>query len=299
MAEGVAGEGVAELGHCAEVAGVQLGDFDGFAALHDGEVGEALLAAAGVVFDGGVVFDDAADDLEEADAAGEGVGHGLEDHQGKRLAVGDLAGGMAASGSSVLAAASMVGVRTAMGPRSTGEGHVDLDEVEQVVEGHVGEAAGEEHGEDAVFADGFVERGDEVLFGERAGLEVLLHQLVLAFGDQLDESLVAGLGVGGQVGGDFGGDLAAAIAAGGVIVGLHGDQIDDAVEAFRAGDGQLDGNTVAAPAVDQVVDEGAQSAAAAGLGVVHLIDDDDAGNAGLVGIAPDALGDRLRCRSGR
>ena len=34
-------------------------------------------------------------------------------------------------------------------------------------------------------------------------------------------------------------------------------------------------------------------AAAAGLGVVHLIDDDDAGNAGLVGVAPDALGDRL------
>jgi len=33
---------------------------------------EALLAAPRVVFDGGVVFDHAADDLEEADAAGEG-----------------------------------------------------------------------------------------------------------------------------------------------------------------------------------------------------------------------------------
>ena len=59
--EGVAGEGFAELGHGADVAGVEFEDFDGLAALHDGEVREALLAAAGVVLDGGVVLDDAAD----------------------------------------------------------------------------------------------------------------------------------------------------------------------------------------------------------------------------------------------
>ena len=80
-AEGVAGEGVAELGHGAEVAGVELGDFDGLAALHDAEVRELFLAAAGVVLERGVVLDDAADDLEEGDAAGEGIGHGFEDHE--------------------------------------------------------------------------------------------------------------------------------------------------------------------------------------------------------------------------
>ena len=72
-----------------------------------------------------------------------------------------------------------------------------------MIEGHVGEAAGEEHGEDAVFADGFVEGGDEVLFGDGAVVEVLFHQLVFAFGDELDESFVAGLGVGSQAGGNF------------------------------------------------------------------------------------------------
>jgi len=82
LAEGVAGEGFAQLGHGADVASVQLGDIGGLAALHDAEMREALLAAPRVVFDGGVVFDHAADDLEEADAAGEGIGHGLEDHQG-------------------------------------------------------------------------------------------------------------------------------------------------------------------------------------------------------------------------
>ena len=93
MSERVAGERVAELGHGAEVAGVELGDFDGLAALHDAEVGELFLAAAGVVLERGVVLDDAADDLEEADAAGEGIGHGFEDHGGGRLGVVDFARG--------------------------------------------------------------------------------------------------------------------------------------------------------------------------------------------------------------
>ena len=162
-----------------------------------------------------------------------------------------------------------------------------------MIEGHVGEAAGEQHGEDAVFADGFMERGDEVVFGDGAFLEVLFHQLVFAFGNELDESFVAGLGVGSERGGNFRGDFAAAIAAGRVGVGLHGDEIDDAVKALGVGDGQLDGNTVAAPALVQVVNEGAQAAAAAGLGVVHLIDEHDAGDVGFFGEAPDALGDGL------
>jgi hypothetical protein len=40
LAQRVAGERVAELGHCAEIAGVQLGHFDGLAALHDAQVRE-------------------------------------------------------------------------------------------------------------------------------------------------------------------------------------------------------------------------------------------------------------------
>jgi hypothetical protein len=59
--------------------------------------------------------------------------------------------------------AASMGIADGDGRALDGRGRVDLDEVEQVVEGHVGQAAGEEHREDAVFADGFVERGDEVL----------------------------------------------------------------------------------------------------------------------------------------
>ncbi len=71
-----------------------------------------------------------------------------------------------------------------------GCGGVDLEEVEQMVGGDVGFAADEQDGEDAVFANGLVERGDEVLLGDGAFGEVLLHELVFAFGDEFDENFV-------------------------------------------------------------------------------------------------------------
>ena len=161
-----------------------------------------------------------------------------------------------------------------------------------MVGGDVGDAAGEQDGEDAVFANGFVERGDEVLLGDGALGEVLFHQLVFAFGDQFDQRFVGGLGRLGEAGGNFG-DLAAAVAVGRVVEGLHGDQVDDAVKTVGVGDGQLDGDAGAAPALVQIVDEGAEAAAAAGFGVVHLVDDHEAGNVGFFGEPPDALGDGL------
>ena len=86
-----------------------------------------------------------------------------------------------------------------------GRGGVDLEEVEEVVGADVAEAAGVEDGEDAVFADGFVESGDEVLFGDGSFAEELFHELVFAFGDELDQGFVRGLGFGLEAGGDFAG----------------------------------------------------------------------------------------------
>ena len=218
LAERVAGEGVAQLGHGAQVTGVELGHFNGLAALHHAEVRQSLLVTASVVLDGDVVLDDAADDLEEGDAAGEGVAHGLEDHHGSRLFVVDFAGDW--DGIDV---GCSTGRRVADGKGLAldGRGGVDLDEVEQVVSGHVGQAAGKENREDAVFADGFMQGGDQVILGYGAFLEVLLHQLVFAFGYQLNQRLMAGLGIGGQAGRELN-NLAAAIAAGRIVEGFHG-----------------------------------------------------------------------------
>ena len=134
LPERVAGERVAELAHRAQVARVQLGDFNGFAALHDAQVREFFLAAARVVLQRGVVLDDAADDLEESNAAGERVGHGFEDHRASRTGVVDFADdGRSVGGCS--------GRFAGKGLTLSGRGRVGLDEVEEMIEGHVAEAA--------------------------------------------------------------------------------------------------------------------------------------------------------------
>src|SRR5579862_6721379 len=98
---------------------------------------------------------------------------------------------------------------------------------------HVGESAGEEHREDAIFADRLMKGGDKVLLGDSALGEELFHQLVFALGDKLDESLMGGLGLGSDACRDFPGDLAASVAARSVVESLHRDQVDHAVESLR------------------------------------------------------------------
>ena len=64
-----------------------------------------------------------------------GIGHGLEDHGGGGLGVGDFArddGGVGCCA---------VGGLGYDGRALDGRGRVDLEEVEEVIEGHVGEAA--------------------------------------------------------------------------------------------------------------------------------------------------------------
>ncbi len=131
-----------------------------------------------------------------------------------------------------------------------------------------------------------------MLLGDGSFGEVLLHQLVFAFGDQFDQRLVGGFGGMGEGGGDFS-DLAAAVAIGGVQEGLHGDQVDDSLEAVGIGDGELDRDAIAAPALVQIVNEGREAISAAGFGVVHLVDDHDARHAGFFSESPHALGDGL------
>ena len=117
------------------------------------------------------------------------------------LGVGDLRGWWTpdfespeSTAAAVAATACSAAVLTAIGRALNGRGSIDLEEVEQMIGGDVGQAAGEQHREDAVFANGFVERGDQVLLGNGALGEVLFHELVFAFGDQFHQGFVGGLG---------------------------------------------------------------------------------------------------------
>ncbi len=72
-------------------------------------------------------------------------------------------------------------------------------------------------------------------------------------------------------------------------LGVHLDQVDDALEVTLGADGQLDRNHVGA----QAVFHGLHREVEVRADLVHLVDEADAGDVVLVGLAPDLLGLRL------
>ncbi len=63
------------------------------------------------------------------------------------------------------------------------------------------------------------------------------------------------------------------------------------MEPLRIGNRQLHRHAIPSPAVYEIVDEGGQAAAAAGFGVVHLVNYNDTGDVGFFGKSPHPLGD--------
>ena len=82
---------------------------------------------------------------------------------------------------------------------------------------------------------------DDVLFRDRALVEKLFHQRIVAFGNQFDQTLVRGLGLFLHVGRNVA-DSGFAVAAHFVGVSLHPYQVDHAAETFLRADRQLHRN---------------------------------------------------------
>ena len=124
--------------------------------------------------------------------------------------------------------------------------------------------------------------------------EVLLEQLVVRLGDRLDHLLAVVLGVRAELGRDL---FDVVLRAEGLVLedeGLHLHEVDDALELVFGSDRELQGNGVLAELGADLVDHGLEVRADA----VHLVDEGDAGNAVLVGLAPHGLGLRLDAADG-
>ncbi len=130
----------------------------------------------------------------------------------------------------------------------------------------------------------------DLVDGEVLAAEVLLQQRFVGLGDGL-EHLGAVLGdVLLQVGGDV--DDVVLLAELGLPapdLGLHLDQVDDALEVALGADRQLDRNDVGAEALLH----GPHREVEVGADLVHLVDEADARHVVLVGLTPDLLGLRL------
>ena len=120
-------------------------------------------------------------------------------------------------------------------------------------------------------------------------MEVLLEDLVVGFADLLDQLLAVVLGFVQHVGRNLADDVVGAHRL--VLVGdrLHLDEVDHADELVFRADRELNRDRVGFELGDDLV-EGALEVRA---DAVHLVDEADARDAVLVGLAPDGLGLRL------
>ena len=276
VAQGIARQGVFQFRDGADISGVEFVHGNSGFALHHGDVSEFFLHAAAVVQKRRVILQNAGENFEIRDASGERVGDSLEYIEGDGLFVSLVALGSIAVAGGFALDPFVFG----------GRGSVVDDEIHDTVGTDVSESGAEDNGENLVFANGVVQRGNKVFFSESTGLEEFFHQLVVAFGNEFDEVLVGFLRLILKIGGDLR-LFAFAVPAHLVGIGLHADEVDDAGQTFFGADGELDGNDVAAEGGGQRFHD----TLGVGAIAIHAIHDDEARRLIFLAIIPDTLGD--------
>src|ERR1051326_3741403 len=126
----------------------------------------------------GVILYYAGKHLEERNASGKGIVGRLEDiDRGRGLITHLKIDSVAVTGRGCL-----IGVYRGM---LCSGGEIIHDKIEQVVRTNIAQSGGKQHGENSVFLNSFVQRWNQMLFGDGAFIKELLHQLVFAFGYDL------------------------------------------------------------------------------------------------------------------
>ena len=272
--ERVAGGGVLQADEGDDVAGLDLGDVLPAVGVHLEDAADPVLAALGGVEDGVAGVELAGVHPDVGQAAHVGVGLDLEHHAREGLVVlgvadDGLAGrGLAGDGGDV------------------GRGREEVDDgVEQGLHALVLEGAAAEDGDDLAHDHAGAQPGQDLLGGEVVVLEVVVEQLLGGLGHGLHQGWWAAWARSSMSAGISW--CVKSMPVGAVPhEGGHGDEVDDADELVLGADGQLDGDGGDAEAGAQHLEAAVEVRAHP----VHLVDEDDAGHAVLVGLAPDGLG---------
>jgi hypothetical protein len=133
-----------------------------------------------------------------------------------------------------------------------------------------------------------VEARDHLVVRDFAALEEDLHQRVVAFGNHLDQFRVVFPRLLNEVGGNVAGRrLARGVLR--VPVGLHGDEVDDTLEAGFAPQGDLDRHRAAVEPLEDRLHRPLERRVLS----IELVDDEDARDLVLLAILEDPLRDDL------
>ena len=281
VAEGVAGGRDLETDGRGDIAGEHLRDVFPVVGMHLQDAAHPfLLVLAGVVHVR-ARFERARVHPEVGELAHEGVGHDLEGDGRKGLIVV----GMPTDRGAVL------GVDAFYRGNVQRRRQVVDHGVEQHLDALVLERRAAEHRSEIDLQRGLPDGGLETLHRDFFALQIIHHQMVVAFGQRLDHVRALGLGPVPHLLGN--GDLLPLHAHVVVVeVGDHAHQVDDAPELVFAPEGQLQDER---PGV-QPVDHHLNAAHEVGANAIHLVDKSDARDPVLVGLPPNRLGLRLYTR---
>ena len=246
--------------------------------MHLQQTADALLLAAGGVEHRVTGVQHARVHAHEGQLADEGVGHQLECQRSELLVVVGLAGD------------AVVLVVLALDRRDLDRRRQEVDHgVQHALHALVLEGGAAQHRLDLVGDGALAQTGLDLLFGQIAVLEVLVHQVLVGFGRGL-EHLLAPLGsLFLQVGRNV--TVVELHALRGLIPddGFHLDKVDHAFELVLGADGDDHGHGIGAQAQLHLVIDLVEVRA----GTVHLVHEGQTGHVILVGLTPDGLGLRL------
>src|SRR5690606_475987 len=278
VAQRVAGGDVLQADRGGDVAAQHFLDLVALVGVHLQQAADALLLALDRVVDLVAGVERAGVDPEEGQRADERVGHDLERQSRERFLVADLAEDLL-----------LVLVQAADGRAVDRRRQEVHHAVEHGLHALVLEGGAAEHRNDVAAQGTGADAGDDVVLGEVALLQVLVHHLFGRLGGRLDHELARGLGLVDQAGGDV-------LVFEGVALGrhvpddrLHLDQVDHAFEVVLGADRHLHRHRVGAQARLQLADHLLE----VGTRAVHLVDEGQARHVVLVGLAPHRFGLRL------
>ncbi len=263
-AERIAGIGDIELGHGADIPGA---DFDdrllGLAAHHE-ELSDALGGVPGGVEYLRVGAYRAGVDAEIGEFAHVGVGGRLEDQCRQWPA--------------------LAGLRLTLLQEYfplPGGGQVIADGVQQPGRGHVRQRRAGQNGDDFTLDYRPAQRRGKLLRGDFLAAQVLLDEGIIYLGNRLHQLLAVAFGLGLECLWHV-----AFLGLGpGAGIGLHRQQVDDALEAGMGADSQLQRQAFLAQLGLDFPDD----LDIIGVLAVHLVDEDEPWQTGLLAVAPDLL----------
>ncbi len=242
-------------------------------ALEQHQVAQALVRVARQVVEAGVRLQDAREDAEHRDAAGEGIRDRLPHERRRRAVLGRLGLGGTA-----------LGVDRAE-PAFERRRQVGGNRVEQLRAADVGGRRRAHEGKHRALECGAAQARDQLLVGERPRLEEPFHQLLVRLGHHFDESLARGRHLVGHRRGHVGlREVARSVSL--EQVRLARDQVHDAREVLLLPDRELNRHDGAAARLAKR-GEGALEARAL---AVEAVEDDHPREAQLLRHAPGLLG---------